>query len=181
MAEATVVPVKKKRPAEAEPAGPGAPTVPFLLDFYPLEREDQTRLAAFYAALREGRLTTTRCRRDGALHWPPRTVCPKCHEDAVDWVDLPTQGRIYAFSAVLAGAPLGMEAEVPFVVGLVDLDGAPLRLFGRIEGSAWAEVRIGQTVRVETYTIADGRVFYRFRTVRAEGPAAAVRPSEGYL
>jgi uncharacterized protein len=138
---------------------------PFLLDFFPLESAEETRLHRFFERLREGRLSTTRCRRDGELHWPPRTVCPICHSEELEWVDLPEVGHVYAFSAVLAGAPLGMEDEVPFAVGLVDLDGAPLRLFGRIEGRPWTELRIGQTVRVEPYDVGDGRAFYRFRTV----------------
>ncbi|MGA8710298.1 MAG: OB-fold domain-containing protein [Thermoplasmata archaeon] len=136
---------------------------PFLLDFFPLETADQTRLHAFFDRLREGRLSTTRCRRDQELLWPPRTACPKCHSEELDWVDLPETGHIYAFSAVLVGAPLGMEADIPFAVGLVDLDGAPLRLFGRIEGRPWTELRVGQKVRVEAYDIGDGRMFYRFR------------------
>jgi len=45
----------------------------------------------------------------------------------------------------------------------VDLDGAPLRLFGRIEGAPWTALRVGQEVRVESYDVGDGRVFYRFR------------------
>lgn len=96
--------------------------------------------------------------------WPPRTACPHCHSESLEWVDLPTEGRLYAFSAVLAGAPLGMEAEVPFAVGLVDLDGVALRLFGRIEGRGWEALRIGAAVRVEPYATPDGRWFYRFRT-----------------
>jgi len=138
---------------------------PFLLDFFPLETADQTRLHRFYERLREGRLSTTRCLRDGALLWPPRTACPKCHTEELEWVDLPETGRVYAFSAVLGGAPIGMESDVPFAVGLIDLDGAPLRLFGRIEGRPWTELRIGQPVRIEPYDIGDGRVFYRFRAV----------------
>jgi len=67
-------------------------------------------------------------------------------------------------SARCLPAPLGMESEVPFVVGLVDLDGAPLRLFGRIEGRPWNELRIGAPVSTEAYDIGDGRMFYRFRT-----------------
>ncbi|MGA9840626.1 MAG: Zn-ribbon domain-containing OB-fold protein [Thermoplasmata archaeon] len=137
---------------------------PFLLDFFPLEGPDQTRLSRFFDRLREGRLSTTRCPKDGALHWPPRTACPKCHSEELEWVDLPEGGEVYAFSAVLGGAPLGMEADVPFVVGLVDLDGLPLRLFGRIEGRPWTELRVGARVRVEPYELADGRVFYRFRS-----------------
>lgn len=154
-------------PSTSEP-GEHAPP-PYLLDFYPLEEAKFTRLSRFFDALRKGRLTTTRCPKDGGLHWPPRLVCPKCHATELEWVDLPASGRLYAFSAVLAGAPLGMEAEVPFVVGLVDLEGVPLRLFGRIVGAAWTDCRIGMPVRVEPMDVPGGRVFYRFR-------AAAERP-----
>ncbi|MGP8071804.1 MAG: Zn-ribbon domain-containing OB-fold protein [Thermoplasmata archaeon] len=153
-------------PAASEPTAPKTREKrPFLLDFFPLETADQTRLSAFFDHLRAGRLSTTRCRKDGELHWPPRTACPKCHAEELDWVDLPEQGTVYAFSAVLGGAPLGMEDEVPFAVGLVDLDGSPLRLFGRIEGRPWTDLRIGQRVRVEPYDVGDGRYFYRFRVV----------------
>jgi uncharacterized protein len=148
-----------------KPAKPAPSPVPFLLDFVPLESIDQTRLTRFFDRLRQGRLSTTQCPVDHSLHWPPRVACPQCHTDHLDWVDLPEGGRIYAFSAVLAGAPVGMEADVPFVVGLVDLDGVPLRIFGRIEGTTWQECRIGQAVRVEGFSTADGRVFYRFRAV----------------
>lgn len=159
-------------PPTTAPATESAPTAtppltyekrPFLLDFFPLETERETRLARFFARLREGRLSTTRCAKDGELLWPPRTACPKCHGEDLAWVDLPETGRLYAFSAVLAGAPLGMEDQVPFAVGLVDLDGVPLRIFGRIEGRSWNELVVGQTVRVEPFDIGDGRYFYRFR------------------
>ncbi len=149
-----------RSPATPAPIAAG---VPFLLDFYPLEDEAHTRLSKFFDRLREGRLSTTRCAREDRWLWPPRVVCPHCHSNELEWADLPMAGRIYAFSAVLAGAPLGMEAEVPFVVGLVDLDGVPLRLFGRIAGTTWERCRIGLPVSVEPYDLPDGRVFYRFR------------------
>lgn len=146
-----------------EPPEPETPNVPFLLDFYPLEDPKFTRLSPFYEALKAGRLQTTQC-PSGCVHWPPRVACPNCHSEELHWIDLPMTGTIYAFSAVLAGAPLGMEGETPFVVGLVDLDGVDLRIFGRIHGSPWTACRIGQPVAVETYTLPDGRAFYRFRT-----------------
>lgn len=162
---ATVVPAPTPPPAAAAPPPKerAREARPFLLDFLPLQGEKETRLARFFARLAEGRLSTTRCPTDGSLLWPPRTACPHCHAETLDWVDLPERGRIYAFSAVLAGAPLGMEADVPFSVGLIDLDGAPLRLFGRIDGVPWDALRIGQEVRVEPYSAPDGRWFYRFR------------------
>lgn len=150
--------LREKPPTDA-PAGKR----PFLLDFFPLEGPEQTRLSRFYDRLREGRLSTTRCLVDRELLWPPRTACPKCHREELEWVDLPEGGRIYAFSAVLGGAPMGMEADVPFAVGLVDLDGVPLRLFGRIDGRPWTALHVGDRVRVESFELGDGRVFYRFR------------------
>jgi hypothetical protein len=170
-AAATLAPASPTRePSAAAPPPDERPTPskpaerrPFLLDFFPLETARDTRLSRFFDRLREGRLSTTRCPNEGTLLWPPRTACPSCHTEELEWVDLPDRGRIYAFSAVLAGAPLGMEAEVPFAVGLVDLDGVPLRLFGRIEGAPWTALHVGQSVRVEPFPVEEGRVFYRFR------------------
>lgn len=149
--------------ATTVPPIPVGPSMPFLLDFFPLETENQTRVAPFYERLRKGRLSTTRCPKDAKLLWPPRAVCPTCHTERLEWVDLPVEGRIYAFSAVLAGAPLGLEGDLPFSVGLIDLEGVPLRLFGRIVGRPWESLRIGERVSVEPFELADGRVFYRFR------------------
>lgn len=163
------------------PPSPPAETVkkplrPTVLDFFPLESATETRISRFFDELRSGRLMTTKCRKDGTLLWPPRVVCPQCHTEELDWVELPRRGRLYAFSAVLAGAPLGMEADVPFAVGLADLEGAPLRLFGRIVGAPWNELRVGQRVSVEPFEVGDGRIFYRFRAAApSRGPAAAVQ------
>lgn len=154
-------------PAEARPASPAPSTppdrLPYLLDLYPLESSNQTRLSPFFEALREGRFTTTRCRKDAKVLWPPRTVCPVCHTSGLEWVDLPSRGRVYAFSALLAGAPIGQEADLPRVVGLVELEATGLRLFGRLLGVDWRECRIGQRVRVEPLTLPDGRMYYAFR------------------
>jgi uncharacterized protein len=148
----------------AAPAAASPPErLPYLLDLYPQESPAQTRLAPFFEALLRGRFTTTRCRKDGKLLWPPRIVCPTCHTADLEWVDLPTTGRIYAFSALLAGAPIGQEADLPRVVGLVQLDGSPLRLFGRLLGIDWRECQIGLRVRVEPLTLPDGRTYYAFR------------------
>jgi len=171
--------IEAARPAEAAPAPPvhprPGPTTPLLLDFYALQEAKQTRVSPFFDALREGRLTTTRCPKDGVLLWPPRAVCPACHSEELEWTDLPRSGRLYAFSAVLMGAPLGMEADVPFVVGLVDLDGVAMRIFGRVVGAPWDACRIGERVEFEPFDLPDGRVFYRFRVVARAGPVAASR------
>lgn len=143
--------------------GRAGPT-PYLLDFYPLQDEEHTRISAFFDALRDGRLTTTRCTGCGALHWQPRVVCPECLGDALEWVALPSEGTLYAFTSVERGAPLGMEQDVPFCLGVVEIagPGRTLRILSRIDGARYDELRVGQRVRLKVLELQDGRVFYRF-------------------
>lgn len=143
--------------------------MPYLLDFYPLQSEDHTRIHPFFKNLKDGRLTTTRCKSCGELLWQPRVVCSKCLSEDLQWVDLPTEGIVYAFTAMLRGPPLGMESDVPFVMGLVELDcrWRKLRLLARIDGAAHETLKIGDRVRLKIIDLPDGRVFYRFATVPA--------------
>ena len=160
------------RPTSPAPEASRRKSTATAFDFFPQEEAQQTRISRFFDELRAGRLTTTRCRKDGELHWPPRVTCPHCHGEDLEWVTLPLTGKLYAFSALLAGAPLGMETELPIVMGLADLDGEAVRVFGRIVGAAWSDLTVGQAVRVEPFELEDGRVFYRFRAVGgADGQA----------
>src|SRR2546428_2518307 len=99
--------------------------VHFAFDFYPLQSAEQTRIFPFFENLKKGRLTTTKCKGCGALLWQPRVVCPVCNGDAMEWVDLPKDGRLFAFTAVFAGAPLGVGKDVPVVVAGVRGAAAP--------------------------------------------------------
>jgi uncharacterized OB-fold protein len=134
----------------------------FAFDFYPLQSPAQTRIAPFFQHLREGRLTTTKCARCAALHWQPRIVCPACNADDLVWVDLPSEGRVFAFTAVYAGAPLGMEGDVPFVVGLVAFEGVAFKIVARIDDARYEDLRIGTPVRLKVLHLDDGRVWFRF-------------------
>jgi uncharacterized protein len=138
--------------------------LPYLLDFYPLQEEEHTRISPFFDALREGRFTTTRCTACKALHWQPRVVCPECLSDALAWEDLPTEGTLYAFTALEKGAPMGMEHDVPFCIGVVELpaEGRTLRILARLDDARYGDLRMGQKVRLKVLDLPDGRVFYRF-------------------
>lgn len=158
--------------------------LPYLLDFYPLQDAEQTRIHPFFDHLRDGRLTTTRCPECAAVLWQPRVVCPRCNHDALEWVDLPTEGTLYASTVVFHGLPLGMEDAAPLGIGIVELDtsdlvgegdeaAAPLRILSRLDladgdgtSAGGEEVpAIGDRVRLKVVDLPDGRVFYRFEPV----------------
>jgi uncharacterized OB-fold protein len=139
--------------------------LPFMLDFYPLEDAKVTGISQFFNNLKEGHLTTTKCKKCGKLLWPPRIVCSSCFSNELEWVDLGKEGELYAFTDMRVGAPLGFVEDVPFCVGIVKIGG--LLISTRIDNAKYDELKIGDRLRLKIVSLDDGRVFYRFR--KADG------------
>jgi hypothetical protein len=135
--------------------------LPYMLDFYPLEDEKSTRISEFFKNLKEGRLTTTKCRRCATLLWPPRIVCPSCLSNELEWVDLGTEGELYAFTEMRLGAPLGFVQDLPFCIGIVKMSG--LLISARIDNAKYEQLKIGDRVKLKIVELEDGRVFFRFK------------------
>ncbi len=84
---------------------------------------------AFNKALGEGKLMGTVCTACGAIHVPPRPICPNCHSSAVEWRELSGRGRLAAYSVIFI-APTAMLAEGygrtnPYCAGVVKLEEGP--------------------------------------------------------
>lgn len=137
--------------------------LPYMLDFYPLEDEKSTRISKFFRNLREGHLTTTKCKECGNLLWPPRIVCSGYLSDKLEWVDLGFEGELYAFTEMKAGPPLGFAQDVPFCIGMVKIGG--LLISARIDDARYEDLKIGERVKLKIVELEDGRVFYRFRRI----------------
>lgn len=134
--------------------------LPYMLDFYPPEDPKQTQVSQFFQNLKQGRLTTTKCKKCSSLLWPPRIVCPNCFSNEFEWVDLGKEGELYAFTEVRIGAPLGFVQDVPFCVGLVKVGG--LLISTRIDNAKYDELKIGDKLQLKIVELSDGRVFFRF-------------------
>ncbi len=137
--------------------------LPYMLDFYPLEDEKNTRINQFFKNLKKGHLTTTKCKECSKLLWPPRIVCPNCMSVNLEWVDLGVEGELYAFTVMRAGAPLGFESDVPFCIGMVRIKG--LLLSARIDEAKYEDLAIGDKVELKIVQLEDDRVFFRFRKI----------------
>jgi uncharacterized OB-fold protein len=134
--------------------------LPQMLDFYPLEDEKNTKISRFFENLKRGRLTTTKCTKCDKLLWPPRVICPECLSDELDWVDLGSEGGLYAFTEMRLGAPLGFVQDTPFCLGLIEVNG--LLISARIDDATYDKLTIGDKVHLKIVELDDGRVFYRF-------------------
>jgi len=120
-------------------------------DPFPLESADHNKLHEFYARLAAGRLSTTRCQGCGRTAWPPRGFCGECASDAFEWIDLPGEGLVHAFTVQDAGLPAGFEG--PRIFAIVKIAGH--RIFAVINDADPAALRIGQRVTLAPMRVAD--------------------------
>jgi uncharacterized OB-fold protein len=120
------------------------------VDPFPLEAAEHTKLSEFYTRLGAGRLSTTRCTTCGKADWPPRGFCGECASDAFEWVDLPVEGTVHAFTAQDTGLPAGFTG--PRVFAIVKVGGH--RLFSVLLDTDPAGVRLGQRVRLTPLAVA---------------------------
>ena len=120
-------------------------------DPFPLETADHNKLHEFYTRLAAGRLSTTRCTACGRTAWPPRGFCGECASDRFEWVDLPADGTIHAFTVQDAGLPSGFEG--PRVFAIVKVDGH--RVFTIVRDADPAAITLGQRVRLAPLRVAD--------------------------
>ena len=121
------------------------------VDPFPLQSAEQTKLHEFYEYLAAGRLVTTACRGCKRMDWPPRGFCPQCGSDQYDWVDLPQEGTLHAFTVQETGVPPGFDK--PLIFGIVKIH--DLRLFSRIVETDPGALGVGKRVRFTSLRVAD--------------------------
>ena len=130
------------------------------MDPFPQEGKESNKLYKFYDYLKKDRLTTTRCKECGRIFWPPRTLCPKCSSDEFEWEDMPTTGRIYAYTVLEGGVPMGFKP--PLVYALIDFDNG-IRLFMPLLDTKPEDVEPGLEAEFMVQKVSGNRVLPAFR------------------
>ena len=158
---------------------PGVPILedkyPSTMDLYPLEAKEFNRIHQFYENLREKRFTTTKCKKCGHVPFPPRVICPECNSEDLEWVDLPTRGKVCYFTEEIAGVPLGFDS--PLIHALIDL-GEGRNLLSRIINCKQGQLKEGDKVQLAVFDVPpmiievkgaikeEKRVFFAFEPVK---------------
>ena len=97
----------------------------------------------------------------GQHHFPRAEVCPYSGAEDVEDVDLPTTGRLWAWTAVTSPPP-GYEGEVPYGFGVVELDGIGLRVVTRLTESDPAALHEGDPMHLVAHTVDDELTVWAF-------------------
>ena len=148
------------------------------MDLYPQQAKEFNRIHPFYEYLRQGRFTTSRCKDCGKVAFPPRVVCPECLSENLEWIDLPTRGKVKVVTEEEVGVPLGFDT--PLIHALIDLEGK-LTLFTKIVKCKVGQLQEGDEVKLHVFpvdpvpiqigreTLIKDRVFFAFEPVKPQG------------
>ena len=116
----------------------------------------------WWQAAAEHRLVVQTCAACGHKRHPPGPVCPACRAFAHQWVASSGRGVVYSFTVVRQAFLPALARAVPYVVAIVELEDAQVRLFSNVIGIAVDAVRVGLPVEVVWDDIAPGVAVPRF-------------------
>ena len=123
---------------------------------------------SFEKFLNEEQLMGSRCKKCNALFTPPRSICIKCYESDMEWVEMKGTGKLAAFTCITVGPPFmieeGFDRKHPYCVGVVELDEGT-RVDARIEGvdpNNPESIKIGMPVSVKYLHRGEGERAYTY-------------------
>lgn len=120
--------------------------------------DDDSRL--FWEGARNHKLMIQYCNTCGKHIFYPRIICPHCFSDQVSWVEASGKGRIYSYT-VVQSAPPPFKEQVPYVVGIIELEEG-VRMLSRIVGEL-NQIEIDKPVEVIFEKIDDELILPYFR------------------
>ncbi|SDK62607.1 Zn-ribbon domain-containing OB-fold protein [Natronorubrum texcoconense] len=99
----------------------------------------------YWAAAASGELLVRECLDCGLVYHYPRSLCPDCFSENVEWREASGGGEVYSYSIAraISGWP---EADLPLVLAYVELDDGP-RLMTNVDADP-EDVEIGTRVDV---------------------------------
>ena len=160
---------------------PGIPILdgkyPVTMDLWPHESKEFNRIYQFYDNLKEGRFTTTKCKKCGHVAYPPRVICPECYADELEYIDLPKKGKVLVFSEQERGVPLGFE-PAPLIHAWIDLgENSPVKkLLSRIINCPSGKLKEGDEVQFVVFDVPSHPIEIRRETITAERVFFAFEP-----
>jgi hypothetical protein len=81
--------------------------------------------APFWDGLREGVLRVQRCGECRQYVFYPRSLCPHCLSESLDWVSMSGRAKLYSYTVVRRAMHPAFQEDVPYVYAIVELEEGP--------------------------------------------------------
>ncbi len=104
----------------------------------------------FYKFCAEKKLMGVKCKKCGAVIWPPRGICASCFSYTVEWIEFKGEGKLLTYT-IIHFPPIQFQALAPYAVGIIKLEEGP-QLPGMIKHVKLEELHIGMALRVDFET-----------------------------
>lgn len=117
----------------------------------------------YWQKAREHELWLRHCKECSEAYFYPRDICPACFSRNTVWIKSDGKGTLYTYSIVHRPPTPAFKDEVPYVVAVVDVDGAriPTNLVC-IEPDP-RKIRVGMAVEVVFDDVTDAVTLPKFR------------------
>ncbi len=124
--------------------------------------------APFWESVKAHAMRLQRCTGCGKWIFYPRGLCPHCFSDHLAWEPVAGTGVVHAFTIVHRHPSPAFNAEIPYVVALIELDEGARLLSNLVEVAPDpAEVRVGLPVEVVYDDVTAEVTLPKFRPRRA--------------
>jgi uncharacterized OB-fold protein len=118
----------------------------------------------WWQAAAEHRLVVQTCAACATPRHPPGPMCPHCRSTDARWQELPGTGTVYSYTVVHQAFLPALAAHLPYIVAVLELDGAPgVRFISNLVDVDANGVHVGLRVELVWDDIAAGYAVPRFR------------------
>lgn len=100
----------------------------------------------FWEGTKAHQLRLQHCRDCGQHIFYPRSLCPFCLSENLEWVTASGRGKVYSYTVVRRAMHPAFREDVPYVFAIVELEEGP-RLTTNIVGCPPEEVKVEMPVR----------------------------------
>jgi uncharacterized OB-fold protein len=114
----------------------------------------------FWEDLKEGRVSGTRCKKCGTLHFPPAADCSECMSNDVEWTALNGEAELLTYTHVIVRPASFMQQET-YTVGVAKLKEG-VNVLAWVTGIKRSDIKIGMKLKLISAKTLDGKPTYNF-------------------